>query len=385
MTLEQPGAQRRLATEGFKWSTAIDGQGGCGLRLALVAILLFIVLALIIGGSAQAYSAAAPRYTTGDHWDYAVTGSLTYAFNGTSVDFHVSGSRSLRVSGVSGGNATTVEVASVKVNGSFSTQAVTETIGAEVNSTRTITPSTSDGVFFVNVTLKLGYTTVTQRLQGTFTSTVRENTVAYPLESGHRYRTVTHVLATLDLGPGFRPLSTNEEMTTEYVAGASESVSVKAGTFTALPLASWTNLSGGSVGGMPITPGAGNGGVTRMYYAPDTGNYVKTVSYNPSGQEVAREELVTYGYANGPNRFLQILSEPVIWVGTAGVGTAAVVAGALIIRRRRAPALPPQPSATVMAGAEGLPPHTPAPPEGPVPEPPGAPTTEGEEKPPSGP
>ncbi len=122
-----------------------------------------------------------------------------------------------------------------------------------------------------------------------------------------------------------------------------------------------------------------------MYYAPDAGNYVKTVSYNPSGQEVAREELVAYGYANGPNRLLQVLSEPVFWVGTAGVGTAAVVAGALMIRRRRAQAMPPLPSAKVMGGAEGLPSPTPAPPEGPVPEPPEAPTIEGGEKPPSGP
>jgi hypothetical protein len=349
---------------------------------------------LVFGGAAQAYSAAGPRYTKGDSWTFSVTGDVSSppGIAPGVFEFNLSGTRTVRVTDLTGGNATTAEVASVKITFSSSLPGITSNVTLYVNSTVTRTPSVSVGTFFVNLSSRNGFSSFTESFRGTYqvTSTVLQDTLLYPLESGHKYTTVAREEATVNLGPPYPVLSVGLTSATDYVAaGASESVSVKAGTFTALPLASWTNTTEVSIsrlGEKPLNLSGSHGNLTQMYYAPDVGNYVKIVSYDGSGRAVVREELTSYNYGNAPNRILQVFGDPVFWAGILVVAAAVVVVAALVMRRRRAPAMPPPPSGG-MAGPE----EAPSPPsEGPLPgQPPGPPPQgrppEGEERPPSGP
>ncbi len=354
------------------------------MRPVAAEVSLLMTLLLVVGGSAQAFSAPEPRYTKGDSWTYAINGNITSLWLPPGFpNLRQSGERTIRVTEVTGGNTTTAEVASLKLTASSLLQGTTSNLTVDINTTRTVTSSGSYGAFFVNLSSERGSSSFTEKFRGTFrvNSTVLQNTLVYPLESGHKYRTVARMEVTVDLGPALPSLFAKATTVTEYLARASESVSVKAGTFTTLPLASWTNATEVSIGGLPILPLGSHGNLTQLYYAPDAGNYVKIINYDASGREAVREDLASYNYANAPNRVLQIFSEPAFWGGVIVAGAAAVVVAVVLLGRFRRAAHPSPPSTEAATpGAEGSPPPAPVSQEGPVPEEPAAPGEEGEER-----
>lgn len=117
------------------------------------------------------------------------------------------------------------------------------------------------------------------------------------------------------------------------------------GTFTTLPLASWTNGAGEVVSALPFDPGGGTGNLTRMYDGPDAGSYVRIVGYDGRARgSFARTSppMPTPTAMGLPDS--TDFSDPVAWVNVVGQGASAVLAAVLIIRAGRALALPPPPT-----------------------------------------